>query len=133
VRGNVQKELEHQRTVVDEHALECADVLEPLLPDARRHQPLRQLLALQQFGMDPHDQDLLVVRAVEDADPPARGQPPRDAPEKIVVELLGAGALNACTSQPIGLTPDITCLTMPSLPLASMPWRTTSTDQRCWA
>src|SRR5262249_39487375 len=91
--GNMQEELEHQRAVVGERALEGADVLEPLLLDARRHKPLGQHLALEQFGMHAHHQDLLVVRAVEDADPPARRQPPRAAPEKVVVKLLGARCL----------------------------------------
>src|SRR5580704_356782 len=43
------------------------------------------------------------------------------------------GALNECTSQPCGSIPDITCLTTPSLPAASMPCSTISTPHRPWA
>src|SRR6185437_15098114 len=43
------------------------------------------------------------------------------------------GALNECTSQPWGLTPDITCLIVLSLPPASMPCRISSTAQRSCA
>src|SRR6202035_2464815 len=43
------------------------------------------------------------------------------------------GALNECTSQPCGSMPDITCLTTPSLPAASMPWNTISTPHWPWA
>src|SRR3984957_16680697 len=43
------------------------------------------------------------------------------------------GALNECTSQPCGSMPDITCLTTPSLPAASMPCSTISTPHRPWA
>ena len=45
--------------------------------------------------MDPDHQHLLVVRAVEDADPAALGQGPRVPPEEVVVELLGRGLLEA--------------------------------------
>src|SRR5580704_16247742 len=43
------------------------------------------------------------------------------------------GALNECTSQPCGSMPDITCLTTPSLPAASMPCSTINTPHRPWA
>jgi hypothetical protein len=43
------------------------------------------------------------------------------------------GALKACTSQPCGLMPDITCLMTPSLPAASMPCSTMSTAHRPFA
>ena len=43
--------------------------------------------------MHAHDQDLLVVRAVEDADAPALGQAPDVAPQEVVVELLRRGLL----------------------------------------
>ena len=43
------------------------------------------------------------------------------------------GALNEATSQPCGFTPDMTCLIVPSLPAASIAWKTSSTAQRSWA
>ena len=41
----------------------------------------------------------------------------------------GVGTLNAETSQPCGLNASMTLRIVPSLPAASMPWRTTSTDR----
>ena len=46
-----------------------------------------QILGVQDLGMHADDQDFLVVRAVEDADPPALRQARRGAPEEIVLEL----------------------------------------------
>jgi hypothetical protein len=43
--------------------------------------------------MDPHNQDFLVVGAVEDADPTALGEPIRGAPQEIVVQFLAGGRL----------------------------------------
>ena len=45
--------------------------------------------------MDANDQHLLVIGAVEDADPAAFRQIKRGAPEKIVLQLGGAGMLEA--------------------------------------
>ena len=45
--------------------------------------------------MDPNDEHLLVVGTVEDPDPPALGKPGCRAPEKVVLELLGARLLEA--------------------------------------
>src|SRR5437764_13999158 len=38
------------------------------------------------------------------------------------------GALNENTWQPCGLTPDMTCLIVPSLPAASIAWKTSNND-----
>ena len=43
------------------------------------------------------------------------------------------GALNENTWHPVGFTPDMTCLMVPSLPAASIAWNTSSTDHRSWA
>ena len=48
--------------------------------------------AAQELGVHAHDQHLLVVRAVEDADAPALGQALAGAPQEVVVELLRARA-----------------------------------------
>src|SRR6516162_3799751 len=70
---DVQKELEDDRPLPGEVILEMRDVGEPLIPDffanVRRGQPL----ASENLGVHAHDQDLFVVRTVEDADAPALG------------------------------------------------------------
>ncbi len=58
-------------------------------------QGVRQPLADQDLRMHAHDQHLLVIGAVEDADAPALGQVPRRPPQEVVVQLLGAGVLEA--------------------------------------
>jgi len=83
-------------------------------------------LGTQNFRVHTHDQHLFVVRAIEDPDAAALGQAGAAAPQKVVVELLFAGVLEAETWQPCGLTPDITCLIAPSLPAASMAWKISS-------
>ena len=77
--GDVQKELEHDGAVADQQPLEVVDLLEARPPDAR----WRQLV-------HPHHQHVLVVGAVEDGDPPPGRGVGVDAPEKVVVQLLGA-------------------------------------------
>ncbi len=52
-----------------------------------------QALVAQIRGVDAHDQDLLVVRAVEDADASSLGESPGGAPQEVMVELLGARLL----------------------------------------
>src|SRR5262249_52377012 len=66
---------------------EVADVLEALLPDLLAEQLFRDPLPLQHFGMDPDNQHLLVVRAVEDADVPALRHLEVGPPKEIMVEL----------------------------------------------
>ena len=91
--GDVEKELEHDHSIAGEMALEFADILEAFLPDVLADQLGRDFLPLQQFGMHAHDQGLLVVRAVEDADPSSLRDADRRAPEKIVREILLARRL----------------------------------------
>ncbi len=50
---------------------------------------------LENFGMHPHDQHFLVIGAVENADPSPFRQVPGGAPEKIMLQFLGAGMLEA--------------------------------------
>jgi len=79
--------------------------------------------------VDPDDQHLLVIRAVEDPDLAAGGQTPGVAPEEVVIQLLGRGTLKLCTETPWGFTPLITCRIVPSFPAASSAWSTSSTPQ----
>ena len=55
----------------------------------------RQALAVEVLGVHAHDEHLLVVAAVEDADAAALGQRALHAPQEVVIELLGVGCLNA--------------------------------------
>jgi hypothetical protein len=45
--------------------------------------------------MHPNDENLLIVGAIEDGDPPAFGKPVRRAPEKIMFQFLGAWLFEA--------------------------------------
>ena len=88
--GHMEEELDDLRPVAVEVALECVDVLVALLPHGRPGRPVREPLALEPFGVDLESNDLLVVRAVENADAPSFGEG-RDAPEEVVVKLLRRG------------------------------------------
>jgi hypothetical protein len=50
------------------------DVNEPLIPDSLADARRGQLLPLEDVGVHAHDEDLLVVRTIEDTDAPALGQ-----------------------------------------------------------
>jgi hypothetical protein len=89
VLRHVQEELHDLRPVPVEVAFEGVDVLLALLPEPLVAGARRQLLLLEPLGVDPEGDDLLVVGAVEDADAPALGSGFGDAPEEVVVELLG--------------------------------------------
>ncbi len=69
------------------------DVLVALVPYVLADQRVRQPLGLEQPSVDPDHQDLLVVGAVEDPDPPALRARLVGPPEVVVVELLGARRL----------------------------------------
>ena len=81
--------------------------------------------------MYPDHQDLFVVGAVEDPDPPPFGSALLQRHRKSWLRSSADGCLKATTWHPCGLTPDITCLMVPSLPAASMAWSTTSTHGWC--
>src|SRR5262245_48931445 len=66
-----------QRAVAGEVALECADILEPLLPDVLGDKPGRHFLFCQHLRMNPHDQDFFVIGPIEDSDAPALRKPAR--------------------------------------------------------
>src|SRR5581483_6510938 len=87
---DVEKKFEDQRAVTREMPLEGADIVEPVFPDVPTDEPFWQILRFEQLLVDAHCQDFFVVRAVEDADAAGSRQALRDAPEKIVLQLLGA-------------------------------------------
>ena len=78
--------------------------------------------------MDADDEDLLVVGAIEDADVAALGQ-------LLLASATGSrgpgprleGTLKLLTWTPCGLTPLMTWRIVPSLPAASIAWRTMTT------
>src|ERR1700751_5533129 len=83
---DVQKEFQHDCAIAGEMALETPDRFEPMLPDILVHEARRRPLAVEPVRMDAHDQDLLVMGSVENADPAATGEAPRRPPEEIVIE-----------------------------------------------
>ena len=76
------------KAVLDEEALPVVDLAVAALPDVVAPRARRELLALEDLRVDAHDEDVLVVRPVEDRDLAARRQLLRVAPEVVVVELL---------------------------------------------
>ena len=83
---DVEEELQDERAVADEVALELVDVVVSATPE--RFAAILAWKLAQQFRMDPHHEDVLVVRAVEDPDPSPFRQGLHVAPEKVVIELL---------------------------------------------
>src|SRR5207302_8322104 len=72
-------------------------------PDVTRAALRRKVLGAEQLGMDPHDEHLLIVRAVVDADPAPRRQEALIAPEEVVVELFRGGLLEAVHLHSLGI------------------------------
>ena len=87
------EELQNVRALSGGVVLEMRDVSEPLIPDSLADELRRQFVPFEEPGTDAHDEDFLVVRAVEDADAAALGQLSDVAPHEVVVELLGRGLL----------------------------------------
>jgi hypothetical protein len=85
---NVEEQLHDPRAVAVQVMLECIYVLVTSAPQFfAGGGPRRKILPGQDLGMDPHDENLFVVRAVEYPDAPAFGQCIRAPPEKVVLEL----------------------------------------------
>ena len=76
--------------------LQVADRPVALLPESLPvDQLIGQAVSVQDRGVDPGDEDVLVVGAVEDADPPAFGQAAGSAPEEVVLEIVIGGLFEA--------------------------------------
>src|SRR6516164_9703050 len=84
----VKEELEDDDSLPSEVILEVRDVGESLVPDALADQRPGQVLLVQDILVHANDQDLLVVRAVEDSDLSALGQTTGIPPQKVVAEVL---------------------------------------------
>ena len=90
---HVQEELEDDRPLSGEVVLEMRDVGEALIPDALANERRGKLLPLQDLLMHAHDENLFVVRPVEDADPSPFGKTPGIAPHEVVIEVFRRGLL----------------------------------------
>jgi hypothetical protein len=67
---------------------EAVDVVESRLPELTASIAGGQLLLLENLGVDADHEHVLVVRAVEDADPAPLRQRAHVAPQEIVIQLL---------------------------------------------
>ena len=76
----------------------------------------RQLLFLEDLGVHAHDEDLLVVRTVEDADPAPLGKRLVRPPEEVVIQLLGRRPLEREDLAPLGVDARHDVLDRPVLP-----------------
>ena len=101
--ADVQEQLDEAEALVGQVVLPVVDLAEAPVPDAAVLELGRDLLAGEDLGVDPDDEDLLVVGAVEDADVAALGQLLRVAPQVVVVEVLGRGDLEAADLDALGV------------------------------
>src|SRR5581483_7206467 len=99
----MQEELDDGGAVARQVTLEMPDVAGALLPDAARDQPGRNPLVVEELRVHAHDDQFLVVRAIEDADPPAFGKRADRAPQVVVVELLHRRLLERMDLAPFGV------------------------------
>src|SRR5262252_1670972 len=90
---HVQEELEDDDSLPSEVILKVRDIGEPLVPYAIADQGFGNLLLLEDLLVHAHNQDLLVIGAVEYPDPPALGQTLGIPPHEVVVEVLLGGLL----------------------------------------
>ena len=92
----MQKDLDRARAVPVQVLLHVDDRVVSVLPDVLvLAELMRQAFILEHLRMHAHHQHLFIVRAVEDADAPALRQPNIRAPQEVVLELGGAGLLEA--------------------------------------
>src|SRR5687768_6468971 len=89
----MQEEFQDDRPIAREVALERANILKALIPDALGYASLRQLLRHEKFRVDPDRERLFVVAAVENTDAPALRQLFNAAPHIIVIEVRTRRAL----------------------------------------
>ena len=90
----VQEEFDDDGAVAAEVFLQIHDGTASSLPECPvADQLARNSLIAQDFGMNADNQHFLVIGAVEDTDPSARGQTARRAPEEIMTQFFGARLL----------------------------------------
>src|ERR1043165_7494751 len=89
VLRDMQEELQDLRPVSIEMALKGVDVLVPLLPKLfAPGRVSRHLLALEDLGVDAHDEDIFVIRPIEYPDSSALGDGLGTPPQERMVQLL---------------------------------------------
>ncbi len=96
ISRQVQKDFDDLGAVAVQVVLEVADRPVALLPEGLVvDQLIGQAVSVQHRGVDPGDEDVLVVGAVEDTDPAAFGQAAGGAPEEVVLEIVIGGLFEA--------------------------------------
>ena len=91
----VQEELENDRAIAGQVAFEGVDIGEAVGPEIIVDLGIGDALGFDQLRMDPDDEYVLIVRTVEDTNPPAFGYRSGISPKEVMVELLGRGMLEA--------------------------------------
>src|SRR5580765_1959372 len=91
----MEEELDDDGAVPMQVMFEVDDRLETILPEPAVASVRGQALSSQDFRMDADDQHLLVIRSVEDADPPPLGEERDLPPEEVVSEFGRARMLEA--------------------------------------
>src|ERR1039458_8725067 len=87
----MKEELDDPGAVTVKMLLQVHDGTIPLLPNGRLVvQLVWKPFVPEKLRMYSNDENLLIVGAIEDGDPPAFGKPVRRAPEKIMLQFLGA-------------------------------------------
>src|SRR5580700_4213334 len=89
----MQEKLASHHPVARQIMFEGVDVLIAPLPDMLGNQWVRQLLRLQERGVDSHNQNFFVVGTIEDADLAALWDASVRPPQIIVIEFFGAWSL----------------------------------------
>src|SRR5262249_12036145 len=93
---NVQKKFDGPRAVPMQMLFQVRNRTIAVLPEILvLSQLFRQSLGLQDLGVNPNDQNLFVIRTVEDTDAAALGQAQCGAPEEVMFQFFGAGMLKA--------------------------------------
>ena len=105
VLRDMQEEFQDHRAIAGQMSFEVVDVIIALLPERFAAFARRQLLTLVQLGVHLHHQHLFIIRAVEDADPPALGEGLHVAPEKVVIEFFIGRFLEAEDLTPLRIHP----------------------------
>ena len=89
VLGDVQEDFDDARAVAMKMSLERVDVLVTLVPELVALGGVRRkVLSREDVGVDTSNEDLFVVRAVEDPDPSTFGKRFDTAPEEYIVGIL---------------------------------------------
>src|SRR5206468_2166855 len=102
---DVQEELDHVDPVLDEVTLPFVDLAKPAVPELGRRRAVFawKALAPQDLRMDAHDEHLLVMRPIEDADDAPAWERARVPPEVVVIKLFAAGDLERGNADPLGV------------------------------